>query len=180
MSMFPIASTTLGSATYRNVFSNISQTFTHLQLRIFGKWDSTSSGNDLMFLQVGNNTYDTGANYAYHRLSGDGSSASSAGVANASGAYGPYFPNSYSGYANMYGCAIIDILDYANINKNKTIRFLGGYDVNGAGTTGLFSAFWNNSATAINQINVSGNSYNWAAGTRFDLYGINSSPTTGA
>jgi hypothetical protein len=33
----------------------------------------------------------------------------------------------------VFGVAIIDILDYANTSKNKTVRALSGEDENGAG-----------------------------------------------
>jgi hypothetical protein len=35
--------------------------------------------------------------------------------------------------ANAFGVGIIDILDYANTNKYKTIKSLDGCDLNGAG-----------------------------------------------
>ena len=82
-------------------------------------------------------------------------------------------PISYSGQtANAFAVCVIDILDYANGNKYKTIRTIGGYDINGGGQEGLFSNLWKNT-NAITDITIKvvGGS-NFAQYSSFALYGI--------
>jgi hypothetical protein len=83
---------------------------------------------------------------------------------------GPYIPGSTQ-LANNYGCVIIDILDYTNTNKYKTVRSLGGYDNNGSGYTALFSGLWLNTAAItsiqVGALYVSDNIY-----SRISVYGI--------
>ena len=81
--------------------------------------------------------------------------------------------------ANVFGTQIIDILDYANTNKNKTIRSISGIDNNGSGDVSLTSNLWMNTA-AITSFEIGGFGVNLAAGSRIDLYGITSSSVTGA
>jgi hypothetical protein len=60
--------------------------------------------------------------------------------------------------AGNVGASILDILDYANTNKYKTIRLLAGVDVNGTvatfgGVVGLTSGLWQNT-NAITSIKL--------------------------
>ena len=47
-----------------------------------------------------------------------------------------FFPDDGAGIAGAYGGAIIDILDYSNLNKNKTYRALAGFDNNSSSAPG--------------------------------------------
>jgi hypothetical protein len=77
----------------------------------------------------------------------------------------------------MFGAGIVDILDYANTNKYKTIRSLTGHDHNGViagihAIVNLNSGSWR-STSAINSIVigvVSGTAFNQYSS--FALYGI--------
>jgi hypothetical protein len=176
--MYPIASVTLGSANTVS-FSSIPQTFTHLQLRVFGR--SQGAGNGAFNLQING---DGGANYGFgfHYLLGDGASASSGTTGSGSQA-AIYFPNiaSSSETSGVFGNVIIDILDYTNTNKNKVTRAIGGYDNNGSGKVQLTSGLWLSTAAITSLTFASSTSpYTFAAGTRFDLYGIQTSNATGA
>lgn len=174
MAMFPIASATLLSAGGTVIFDNIPQNYTHLQVRITAKNVATSGAFDYSWMILNG-----ASSYGYHRLFTDGSSASSAGDSNAGVAYYAEFPTSASGYSNMFGSCIVDILDYTNTSKNKTIKSVYGHDQNGLGRTGIYSGF-GISTTAVTYVQFNANSYNFAAGSRFDLYGISSSSATGA
>lgn len=174
MAMTFIASQTLASANGSVIFSNIPQTFTHLQIRIKAKNTGTSGAFDYSWMIVNNSS-----SYAYHRIWGDGSNVSSGNGTSAGVAYYAEFPTSSSGYANMFGTCIVDILDYTSTSKNKTIKSMFGHDQNGAGRVGMYSGV-SLSTSAINSIQFNGNTYAFAAGSRFDLYGISSSSTTGA
>lgn len=113
-------------------FTSIPSTYKNLQLRIFGRGNTSSADRVSITIKVNG---DTGTNYANHALGGDGSSAfATAAVSQGVGA------NNYMGgisaivgsigAANDFGVSIVDILDYANTNKYKTFRSLAGQDQN--------------------------------------------------
>jgi hypothetical protein len=76
-----------------------------------------------------------------------------------------------SSTASVFGGIVIDILDYANTNKYKTMRTLSGYDANGSGNVGLFSGLWMNTA-AVTSINLLTFYDQYATYSSFALYGI--------
>jgi hypothetical protein len=123
-------------------FSSIPQTYTHIQIRLIAK--SNRSTNALSTIGMEFNGDSTGTNYNIHQLYGDGSGATSSYGAN-------YFSfdritGNTAGATNMFGAMIFDILDYTNTNKYKTLRMLGGADVNGAGEMHLDSGLWRNTS----------------------------------
>jgi hypothetical protein len=73
--------------------------------------------------------------------------------------------------ANIYGAGVIDILDYANTNKFKTVRSLTGTDLNGSGQIILGSGLYQQT-TAITSITLEANGVNWLTNSSFALYGI--------
>ena len=75
--------------------------------------------------------------------------------------------------SNDFGTFVIDLIDYANINKYKTVKSLNGANDNGTGTYMSFSsANWRNT-NAINSINIfSGYSSTLLQNSQFSLYGI--------
>jgi hypothetical protein len=174
--MFPIATQTVTGSAAQITFSNIPQTFTHLQVRIFGRDASATSINSSFI--VLNNAF---ADYAVHSLFGNGSSAGSTGGTAQVLIPLPVLPGT-SAAANIVGSIIVDILDYSNTNKNKTVRAIGGTDLNGSGQVSMTSGF-RADTTAVTYITVGGaftSPYAFAVGTRVDLYGISTSSATGA
>lgn len=159
-------------------FDNIPQTFTHLQIRISAR--STQAVTEADLTVYGFNGTSASSNSAVHALTGDGSGASSfSGTAQ----YNPFLfkiPGA-NATANTFGSGIIDILDYRSTNKMKVLRSIGGYDANGSGRIDFVSvlAFGFGSATALANIWFFTSS-NYAAGSRFDIYGITTSSVTGA
>jgi len=120
---------------------------------------------------------DTGSNYTWHKLQGNGASATAGGTSSATTQI------TFNGLAaagaptNDFSAHIIDILDYASTNKNKTVRNLDGIDFNGAvqgeyGIIELSSGSWMNSSTAISSIKLYAGSPNFIQYTTFALYGI--------
>jgi len=161
-----IATTTVGSGGSSTVtFSDIPQTYKHLQLRIMTR----ATGTATFTIRVRLNG-DTGTSYANHFLEGDGASAIS-GV-NTGGTYILlYVQPKSSALANVFGGFVVDILDYANTNKYKTLRHLGGYDANGSGYVDLDSGLWMNSS-AITSIELTTGATSFAEYSSFALYGI--------
>ena len=157
-----IATTSSGNVT----FSAIPQTYSHLQIRWIGR-DATTTGNYIYMTINGVG----GTSYAYHRMSGDGASPTAGALASTGSAVLTQFLPNSSSTANVFGSGIIDILDYTNTNKNKTIRSFGGADINGSGSVGLWSSLFVNTS-AITSITVGLASGSGATGTQFALYGI--------
>lgn len=170
-----IATTTLSSAASTITFSSIPATYTHLQVRWIAGNSIGTVGNLGLCMKFNSDT--TAGNYANHAIQGTGSAVEAgntpnSGTANGSDSrYGIVWGNSTSD--SIFSVGIIDILDYANTNKNKTIRHLRGVDANGSvnGRVGLDSVLWANTA-AINNIVFAVAGYNFVAKTQFALYGI--------
>ncbi len=161
-----IATVTVGSGGAASVtFSSIPSTFQHLQIRGIAR--GTVGGADENIYMKFNGV--AGTSYSWHRILGDGSGISSSA--------NPSQPNAVitvvsasSSPANVFGATVVDILDYANTNKNKTVRGLGGSDQNGGGYA-CFQSFAFNNTSAITSIDIT-SSANWAQYTSFALYGI--------
>ena len=148
-----ISTVTLGSSASGITFSSIPNTYSHLQFRISGYM----SGGNWAVIQFNG---DTSGN-TRHILYGNGS-AVTAGSATTDGLT---YLSSSSG-----GAGITDVLDYTNTNKYKTVRTLGGWDLNGSGYIVLGSNLWQNTS-AITSVTFAGNS-SWAAGSTIALYGV--------
>ena len=153
-------------------FSSIPSTYTSLQIRILSKTIRTGSfGTNDGFLQFNG---DTGSNYSYHYLIGDGSSASAAGGASqTSMRIARIDQSSFSGLTNMMATAIIDIHDYASTTKAKTVRYISGNDTNnvGDGQVNLGSGGWF-STSAVNQVSIFVSGTSFTTSTVISLYGI--------
>ena len=113
-----------GTPTYIE-FTSIPSTFKHLQIRTLVRDNFGGSGVDNYNLRFNS---DTGSNYASHRLFGDGSTVTAAGTASTTSI--SIIPSVVLGgeAANLFGVAIIDILDYGSSSKNKTVRYFGEAD----------------------------------------------------
>ena len=163
-----IATTTLTTATASVTFSSIPATYTHLQLRGIGRSAQSGAGNNNGIYARFNS--DSGANYAFHFLSGNGTAASAAGVATQTELFVNAANPRGGDTASAYSAQVIDILDYANTNKYKTVRALTGDDLNGSGIVRLFSGLWM-SATAISSITLTMEG-NFETYSQFALYGV--------
>lgn len=167
-----IASVDVGAGGASSItFSSIPSTYTHLQIRVMAKCDA--SGNDGLaeHAALSFNADTTLSNYNRHQLRGDASSA----VSNYSASAAPtacYVPS--AGLTSIFGTGIVDILDYANTSKYKTIRTLTGSNNNGVAAefVGITSGLWQNT-NAITSITIKPGSYNFTQYSSFALYGVN-------
>ena len=165
-----IATVTVGSGGASSItFSSIPQTYAHLQIR--GIDQQYYGVNDRGYTAVQFNG-STSSIYSRHQLWATGGS-----------------PNAYATTANNYGyCGfsalvgptprsqyfalnIIDILDYTNTNKYKTVRGFGGQDFNGSGDVGIVTSMWPNTA-AITSIVIPGINGTFQQNSTYTLYGI--------
>ena len=147
-------------------FSAIPQTgYKHLQIRAMAIYTGSTSSSDDWTLRING---DTSANYDTHNLYGNGSTP----TANADTTSTFIRPTMFNrGATNGLSITIWDILDYTNVNKNKTVRVLGGFDNNGSGTVGFSSGLWRNT-NSIYQLDLGSAAGSLLQGSQFSLYGI--------
>lgn len=147
--------------------------YKHLQIRLMAR--TNGSGVDRGSIALKFNADTTAGNYSWHYLAGDGSSAFASGAASSGtnnyiGGLSAYTAASSS--ANIFGVGIIDVLDYANTNKAKTIRTLAGQDQNGtSGRLSLASGRYG-STSAITSIELIPEYGSFVQYSSFALYGI--------
>ena len=162
-----IATVTVGAGGSSSItFSSIPATYTHLQIRWIARNSSISGANNYNLQFNG----DTASNYAVHDLYGDGATAAAQAGSSRGNIWTTFVPGS-SATANAFAAGVIDILDYANTNKYKTLRQLQGYDLNGSGEVRLTSGLWQ-STSAITSINIGLSSPTYVQYSSFALYGI--------
>ena len=162
---YSIATITATSGSISNFdFTSIPQTYTHLQLRILGQ-SSGAVAIDNLAMYFNN---DTGSNYNTHYLSGNGATVA-AGAFTSLGNF--YIPSLFSGSSSgQFTGVVIDILDYTNTSKYKTVRTLSGFDANGSGSVTLCSASWQSTA-AISRF-TGATSFSISQYSSFALYGV--------
>ena len=155
--MEPIATTLVGSGGVASItFSGIPSGYKYLQIR-----GISYGSNAWLFIRANG---DSGSNYSWHSLRGNGSTATAQGAASTTEIYSALQYGQTGGY-------IFDILDYANTNKYKTFRTLGGWDNNGSGDMTLTSGSWLNTG-AITSLYLQPTGGTFSQNTRFSLYGV--------
>lgn len=160
-----LATITLSTSTASITFTGIPSTYKHLQIRGIARNTGTASSG--LGIQLNG---DTAANYSWHRLYGDGSSATSYGEPNST-IFGQINITQSNQTASAFGAFVVDILDYANSTTNKTGRILHGRDLNGSGTIALASSNWRNT-NAITSITMFPAADSLAQYSSFALYGV--------
>jgi hypothetical protein len=150
-------------------FTSIPATYTHLQIRYTAKNTSALANMNVTFNGV------TSSNYARHHLAGTNNTISSAAATSAAN-ISLLNAITASTTADMATGGVIDILDYANSNKNKTLRALYGVADGAASTSFIYLASgFLNSTSAITSITLTASANNFATMSRFSLYGIKGS-----
>jgi len=165
-----ISTTVLSSSTATVSFSSIVNTYKHLEIRATLRTAKTASNADSFDVRFNS---DSGNNYAYHGLRGNGSSVSSSANSSQNTMRFSFIPSS-TDTANSYSGLVMSVLDYTNTSKNTTIRNLFGNHSTNANLSNiaLSSGFWNNTSavSTITFLNPGGEGF--LSGSRFSLYGI--------
>jgi hypothetical protein len=164
---YELIATTNGTGSANTVsFSSIPGTYKHLQIRVVGR--STFANTGMENANITLNGLSSG--YAYHYLNGDGSSLLSFGQGSqVAWQYGLIVPQNNQ-TANIFSNAIIDVLDYQNTNKNKTLKGLLGWN---AATSAIYlGSSLIATTSAITQISFALPQGNWTTTSRFSLYGV--------
>ena len=151
-----IATQTLGSATASVTFSSISGAYTD----IVAVLDLTSVGDNVLARVNG----DTGNNYSYTTLGGNGTAASSSRASNTN-----YLNFDGAAYLNTTRSTwVINFMNYANTSTYKTIINRGN---NASVGTNANVNLWRSTA-AITSISFIATSNAYQTGSTFTLYGI--------
>jgi len=162
-----IATTTVGAGGASTVtFSSIPSTYTHLQIRALTRDSRVATNSDATIRFNG----DTAANYNAHNFSADGTTIYAGAYVSSTNINIGNQPGS-SATSNIFGGSVIDILDYANTNKFKTVRCITSYDTNGGGWVNIGSGTWR-STSAITSITFTPLVSPYVQYSSFALYGI--------
>lgn len=159
----PIATTTLSSAASLITFNSIPNTYTDLKLVLVAIANSSTIGGYIIY----NN--DSGANYSYSNMRGDGSTMGRSNVAPAT-QINLAFSSSASTTIPAFYTA--DIFSYAGSTfKSCLITSAANLDTS-AGATEKFVGLWRNT-TAITRLDIYTNAVaNFGIGTTATIYGI--------
>ena len=166
-----LATVTLSASAASITFAGIPSGYKHLQIRYINT-GTTASGSGADGLDLVINSVQTGNLYDQHILSGNGSTASaSASISQNYASAGLAFVSSTP--TSIPALGVIDILDYANTNKNKTVRLLAGFDANGSGLIRLVSGLFR-STNAVTSLSfyINDRAQSFRTDTQFALYGV--------
>ena len=155
-------------------FTSIPSTYKHLQIRAIAR-GTYATGTDAILFKMQVNS-DTAANYSTHFLQGYGGVATNIGAGGGGGSdyirLGGLPKDNWT--ASVFGPIVIDVLDYANTNKYKTVRCLSGSDGNSTTVyqyVEFTSGLWRNT-NAISSISIFPSTGNISQYSSFSLYGI--------
>lgn len=169
--MFPLQVVTVGPAGASSVsFTNIPNTYSHLQVRAIGRTNRSANG-DYGLMSINSDT--STSNYTTHYLQGNGSAAAAGSYVQS---FGGALINRWAAAndtASVFGATIIDILDYANTNKYKTIRNIGAVETNTSDSQiNLQSTVWLNTSAITSLTFTPGAGTSWNQYTQFALYAV--------
>jgi hypothetical protein len=157
----------LGESTSSVTFESLSQyasTYQHLQVRMVIRSDRAASDDWANFIY----NSDTGSNYSQHSMRGNGSTVSAVAVATSSNTQWAAVTAAATTTTNVFGPAVVDILDPFDTSKNTTLRTLHGFP----NAVYLSSGAWydTDALTSIEIKPIFGS--NWVSGSRFTLIGL--------
>ena len=167
-----IASATGTGSSNTITFSSIPATYSSLQIR---SYHSPTASSPELWLRI--NGVATTGNYSRHNMTSNGNNATpptdpfTQGVASSTSAY--IRLQGYTNSSTISNVCIIDIDDYTNTNKYKTLRAVSGTMHNGGGgremtfTTAAFYSF-----SAITSISLITETNSFSTSTVVGLYGI--------
>jgi hypothetical protein len=155
----PISTTTLSSAASAITFSIIPATYTDLRLVLSLK----SAASQYAYFRVNG---DSGSNYSYIWMDGDGATAATGRGTNDSLIY----LSQRTIPSGLNALFTFDFFSYAG-STFKTVLTTNNQDNNGSGYVGHQVALWR-STSAIDTINLTSGTTIYDAGTTATLYGI--------
>ena len=169
MSMYFIQSLSGTGSSGTITFTNIPQNFTHLQVRATTRQAGVASQ---IYTRLNG---DAGSNYASHYMYGTGGTANAGSIGAPTTVHTIGSTPSSTELANVHAGLIVDVLDYTNTNKNKTLKGFLGLETNSSTERQVWvtSSVWMNTS-AVTSLTIVANT-NYTTSSKFDLYGIVSS-----
>jgi hypothetical protein len=161
----PIATQTLTSSAASITFSSITSAFTDLKVIVTAKGLGVT--NTYVQLQFNG---DTGSNYSFTYLRGEGTAATSGRSNPDNGILACGIATAGVLSTTIPAFAEIDIFSYTG-STNKSVLCKGSIDKNGSGESNLIVGLWRNTA-AITSVIIKGLNANFATDTSATLYGI--------
>jgi hypothetical protein len=170
-----IATVNVGSGGQSTItFSVIPSDYKHLQIRILGQTNRATYGIDQMSLRFNS---DSGSNYSWHTLVGQGSGSPTGNWASTQTSISVGEGSFGTTTGGTFGGGVVDILDYTNTNKYKTVRSLSGVDLNGTiagygGWVALTSGLWRSGSAVTSIVLTPSVGTTFTQYSSFALYGI--------
>lgn len=159
-----IQTITSNGSSFSLSFTNIPQTFTHLQIRYVAKSTNASTGNIAFEIAP----YTAGS-FSRHSFTANGVSFSNSTVTSQDFIQvNDAIP--LSGTTDAFGAGVVDILDYTNTSIGKTLRIFQGQTVSNV-RVGLHAGR-SGSTNAVTEIGMTLTAGEFANGSRVSLYGI--------
>lgn len=165
-----IATITGNGSSSSFTFSSIPSTYSSIQIRWNGRTLGGGTTPVALWFQFNG---DTTANYGYHALYGNGSSAQAGEYQDGNRIYADNALGDSGMSSGIMGVGVFDVIDYASTTKNKTTRSFHGSDGNAANTNFrvyLQSNRWR-SNSAVTSITVFAGSA-FTSDSKISLYGI--------
>jgi len=172
-----IATVTVSSSVTNVEFTSISSSFKHLQIRSITRTDRSTYSSDRFNINFNS---DTGSNYSYHTLDTNGGGTVGAGYGASEAFIDISMTTGSAATGSIFTGTVIDILDYANTSKYKSVKGLSGFDNNTGnanlqGYVSFSSGNWMNT-NAITSIKLTPRyGTNFVQYSQFALYGIKGS-----
>ena len=151
-------------------FTSIPPIYTHLQIRGLILNGSAATNTSI---RVGNTSIDTGTNYSRHFFGGQGAAVIQGNATTVSSGFIHESTQPSSLYPLVF---VVDLIDYKDTNKFKTIRSFSGMEGNATGTATdwrvyLTSSLWR-STSAITDIRIFNTTGTLGNLSHVALYGI--------
>jgi len=169
--MIPIQTVTVGAGGASTIaFNNIPSTYEHLHIRGILR-DAEDGYGGQTYVNLNGVTSGIPTHYMY----GQGAVAAGGNLTGSSVIWVGTQPANL-GNASLFGAFIIDILDYSNLNKNKTLKVISGWDNNGAASGQNGGQVWLGSGlflstSAVTSVSIRSNG-TLNQHSSFALYGI--------
>lgn len=145
--------------------ATIPQTYTDL---ILVCQPSVVSGNDNMRIRVGDSSVDTGSNYSYTVMTGNGSTATSARAANETS-----FLTDYNGYMGTVAGATAKVINFQNYSNTTTYKTaLTRSNRADTGVDAMVGLWRSTAAIKIMTLFINGGATTFKSGSTFTLYGV--------
>jgi hypothetical protein len=175
MAIYEAIKTTYLEANAANVeWTSIPSTYENLSISISARTTGTSQKSIELQLGTGGGAVDTGLNYSTNVMYFIATTAYGSNTAADTKMMFYYFLPATNSVSEAYGTATIDLYDYANTNKNTQIGSCEGKSGAYAQRVGMTMGTWNNTG-AVDRIKLTGQTDDFARGSVFTLYGVNSS-----